>query len=239
MFKKLFFVFLFFILLLPINKIKAEETNAGFVPANIWYSKDPFLEGDKIKIYTLVFNPGERELSGTVSFFNKDVLLGKKDFSVASKGVKDISIDWTTTAGSHIIFAKIENAKFLTGGGSYEDAHLEQNQTEESRRSVSKKIILTKPENKTDAGANIGNDKKIQNFVLEKTPNFISEPILGTLRAIEKWRQDNAFSAENKKDKTKMYGIFAFILKSKILFYGVSIFIIFLLVRYIWHKIFL
>src|SRR3989338_5661631 len=47
----------------------AQSSNAGFVPGNIWYSLDPFLEGDKIKIYTLIFNPDPRELSGTVIFF--------------------------------------------------------------------------------------------------------------------------------------------------------------------------
>jgi len=55
----------------------AQSSNAGFVPGNIWYSLDPFLEGDKIKIYTLIFNPDPRELSGTVVFFDNSVFLGK------------------------------------------------------------------------------------------------------------------------------------------------------------------
>ena len=91
--QKKFLIFLFLTLLFPINKISAEIANVGFIPDNIWYSKDPFFEGDKIKIYTLIFNPDGRELSGTVSFFDKTILLGKKDFRVSGNGVKDISID--------------------------------------------------------------------------------------------------------------------------------------------------
>ena len=69
--------------LLPIQKIFAQSSNTGFVQANIWYSKDPFEEGDKVKIYTFIFNPDTRELSGTVIFFDNTVMLGKKDFIVS------------------------------------------------------------------------------------------------------------------------------------------------------------
>src|SRR5438552_250675 len=102
-------VLLFF--LMPVGALA--QSNAGFIPSNIWYSKDPFEEGDKIKIYTLIFNPDSRQLSGTVSFFDQDNLLGKKTFTVTAKGVKDIAIDWMATVGSHKIYAKIESAQFL------------------------------------------------------------------------------------------------------------------------------
>src|ERR1035437_2096929 len=102
MFKKYILILSFLILILfPLYKISAQTSNVGFIPANIWYSKDPFEEGDKIKIYTLVFNPDSRELSGTVLFFDDTVFLGKQDFVVPAKGVKTISIDWTVIAGDH------------------------------------------------------------------------------------------------------------------------------------------
>ena len=117
-FKKVSIVLFLIFSLFPIQKIFAQNSNTGFVPGNIWYSKDPFEEGDKIKIYTFIFNPDARELSGTVIFFDKTVLLGKKDFIILSKSANDISIDWTVTAGDHTIFGKIENAKFLISKGS-------------------------------------------------------------------------------------------------------------------------
>src|SRR3989338_8628539 len=131
--------------LLPIQKIFAQDSNAGFVPGNIWYSQDPFEEGDKIKIYTLIFNPDERELSGTVIFFDSSVFLGKKDFTASAKGIKDVSIDWTATVGDHNIFGKIENSRFLVSGEkserTYEDVYLSGNETSKSSRRVNKKIV--------------------------------------------------------------------------------------------------
>ena len=122
--------------IVPIQSIFAQVPNVGFIPANIWYSKDPFQEGDKIKVYTLVYNPAERELSCTVIFFDNTTLLGTKNITVSAKSVKDASIDWTVTAGEHVIFAKIENAKFLISKDNYEEVYLAENKTEESKRSV-------------------------------------------------------------------------------------------------------
>ncbi len=125
--------------LLPMEKISAQSPNTGFVQANLWYSKDPFEEGDKIKIYTFIFNPDARELSGIVVFFDKTVLLGKKEFTIPAKTANDVSIDWTVTAGDHTIFGKIENAKFLVSAGKYEEVYIAENETEKSSRTVSKK----------------------------------------------------------------------------------------------------
>jgi hypothetical protein len=127
--------------LFPTQNIFAQNKNTGFVSGNIWYSKDPFEEGDKVKIYTFVFNPDVRELSGSVIFFDKTTLLGKKDFTIPAKGADDVSIDWTVSTGDHSIFAKIENAKFLISKGNYEEVYLAENETEKSTSSVSKKIV--------------------------------------------------------------------------------------------------
>jgi hypothetical protein len=183
---------------LPIYKISAQTTNAGFIPGNIWYSKDPFEEGDKIKIYTLIFNPDSRQLSGTVDFFDKTILLGKKTFAVPAKGVKDISIDWTVEAGNHTIFGKIENAKFLISAGKYENANLTENQTEESSRTVNKKIIPVLADLVKDS-ANSGQIQNVQKLITENTPDFISKPIILTANGIEKARENASIASEKKK----------------------------------------
>jgi hypothetical protein len=196
----LFFIFSF----LPTQSFGA--TNAGFVPENIWYSIDPFAEGDKIKIYTLVFNPDSRELSGTVIFLDDAVLLGKKDFTVAPKAVKDISIDWTVSAGKHNIYAKIENAKFLISKGKYEDVYLEENETNKSSRSIAKKII---PQNKTEennisAIDKISTDgsnqiKNIEKIIQENTPSSVANIIDNTENSIDSFRSNLGDASKQKK----------------------------------------
>ena len=190
--------------LLPIQKIFAQDSNIGFVSGNIWYSQDPFEEGDKIKIYTFIFNPDNRELFGTVIFFDKTILLGKKDFTIPAKTANDISIDWTVTVGDHIIFAKIENAKFLVSKGKYEEVYLAENETEKSSRTVSKKIT-SKSENsninsETTAGTTVSDIKKI---IEEKTPTFIAEPIVSTVSTLEEFRINTNIASDNKKEEIK------------------------------------
>ena len=199
-----FLVVLFFVLfLLPINSY-AQSSNAGFVQGNIWYSKDPFEEGDKIKIYTLIFNPDQKELSGMVSFFDKTTLLGSKNFSVPATTAKDVSISWTATVGDHTIFAKIENAKFLLVNGQYQKISLAENQTENSERAVSKKIVINPANTTTNSNSLVSfSIPNISKLVGENTPDIISKPFASGTNAIEKLRQSVSVASENKKGEIK------------------------------------
>ncbi len=262
----LFLIFSFLLSFLPVQKILAQTPNTGFVSGNIWYSKDPFEEGDKIKIYTFVFNPDNRELSGTVIFFDNTVLLGRKDFSLAPKTANDVSIDWTATAGDHNIFGKIENAKFLISKGKYEEVYLAENETEKNPRSISKKIIpKTTDSDTTSNSTSISDIKKI---IEDKTPSFVTQSVDTTTSSLEKLRNNININSENKKKEiqneikslntpktTKDFStnyllkpfkyievffltLFTFILSSKILFYGILIILLFFILRYLWRLVF-
>ncbi len=254
--------------LLPTQKIFAQTFNTGFVSENIWYSKDPFEERDKIKIYTFIFNSNSRELSGTVIFFDKIVLLGKKDFIIAPKRAEDVSIDWTVTAGDHNIFGKIENARFLISPGKYEETYLMQNETEKSSRTVSKKIISKTKNISTDANlALVSNVKKI---IEEKTPLFITEPVISTTNKLEAFRENANVASNNKKTEVKneiraldnaktaqkdkiaqnpllkpfkyaelfFLSISSLILNNRLIFYGLLLIFTFFILHFIWKIIF-
>lgn len=198
-------IFLFLIFsIIPIHNTFAQgSNNVGFIPSNIWYSKDPFQEGDKIKIYTLVYNPDNRELSGTVIFFDNTVFLGKKDFKTSAKSVKDISIDWTATFGEHVIFAKIENARFLISKDKYEDVYLAENKTEESKRKVSKKIITDLPDSILNSIANSTPVSDVQELIKNNTPVFVTKILDNTINSLENIRTNADTSLENKKEAVK------------------------------------
>ncbi|HNW71889.1 MAG TPA: hypothetical protein PKZ36_03290 [Candidatus Paceibacterota bacterium] len=199
-FKKII-VFLFLIFsLFPLQKVFAETENIGIIPANIWYSEDPFEEGQKVKIYTVVYNPSDKQLSGTVVFFDDDVFLGKKDFSVASKSIKDVSIDWTVTVGDHIIFAKIENAKFLISEGKYEEVYIAENKTEESKRTVSKKIDVKKSTSDTSDSSIVST---VKNTIEENTPAVVTETANNVIEKLEDTREKAATYSDEKKQEVK------------------------------------
>ncbi len=110
--------------------------NFGFIPSTIiWYSKDPFFAGDRIRIYSAVFNGSEYDVTGTMQFYDSGILIGKSDFAVARGGrLMDVWVDWTVTKGSHKISARIVNTKISTPEGGSEEIILENSQTEESER---------------------------------------------------------------------------------------------------------
>lgn len=200
-FKKITLILFLVFSLLPTEKSFAQNTNTGFVSGNIWYSKDPFEEGDKIKIYTFIFNPDKRELSGSVVFFNKTVLLGKKDFTISGNRAQDVSIDWTVTAGDHTIFGKIENAKYLISKGKYEEIFIAENQTEKSNRTVSKKITTKTNNSDTDSSSFDPTITNIKNIIEEKTPDAIAKPVASVVNVLETFRENTGINSLNKKEE--------------------------------------
>lgn len=104
--------------------------NGGFPQKGIWYSKDLFFDGDKIRIYSAIYNSSQYELLGTAEFYDNDKGIGKVDFSVSGGGrIKDVWIDWQATGGNHKISAKIISAKILKSGSTAEPIILQNNQT--------------------------------------------------------------------------------------------------------------
>ena len=214
--KRVEIIILLILCLLPLYSAGAQTSNAGFIPENIWYSIDNFQEGDKVKIYTVVFNPDSRELSGTVVFFDNNVFFIKKDFVVMANSVKDVSVDWIATSGNHSVFAKIENAKFLISPGKYEEVYLAENETSKNSRFISKKPIIPTPtvtnadntsnpnlniNSIVDTAGTIGQDsvKSIGKIIEDNTPDFISTPVTLTTNAVETFRQDTATTLKNQK----------------------------------------
>ena len=111
MIKKLFLILLFSLYGAPYALASnLSVSNAGFVPSNIWYSKEPFYAGEKIRVYTIIFNGSAYDLSGKVEFFDNGTSMGKTNFSLAKGGrVQDLWIDWSAKEGSHVIAARLVN----------------------------------------------------------------------------------------------------------------------------------
>ena len=223
-FRKFFIILLLFFSIFPPSIDAQTQSKAGFVRGSIWYSKDPFSEGDKVSIYTAVFNPEDRELSGDIVFFDKTTFLDKKHFVAPARGIKDVSINWTVTSGSHRIFGKIENAKFKLANGTYEETYIAENRTEEDTRTIEKKIITEEtktpknPNEETEsqlaentvvnktidalgevAGSSVGLVKNIGAKVEDITPSYVARPVAYSANVIESFRQNVGTASENKK----------------------------------------
>lgn len=198
--KKALIILFIFVFLLPIFKTHALNATAGFVSGNIWYSQDPFKEGDNIKIHTIVYNTDTRELSGTIFFFDGTLFLGNRSLSVPPKSSVDISIDWKVTSGDHAIFAQIQNAKFLLANGKYETASLAEIKSEESKRTVEKISI----EDTTNIPNNSSkNNTNILDTVKNSTPAIVTKTFDTTTEVLENIRENINTNSSANKTKAK------------------------------------
>ncbi len=132
------------VFLVPSFAVHASDTmlpSGGFIEKNIWYSKNPLVEGDTTLIYTVIFNPSESDLSAKVEFYDGDILLGSRTVTVASGALKSVSISWKITVGDHAIHAKILNPKITLTSGKTSAVSLSQTDSVEDKFTIAKKII--------------------------------------------------------------------------------------------------
>ncbi len=115
---------LFLLIFLPLSVIaqtSQDDFEIGIIPGNIWYSPFKFFAGDKVKIYTAVFNNSGYDISGTVVFFDNNQEIGQKDFFLAAKeNIGAISINWIAQEGERNISVKLINLnKIIDGKKTY------------------------------------------------------------------------------------------------------------------------
>lgn len=200
---KKYFIFLILLCLFPVSFIYAGSITAtGFIPGQIWYSKDTIVEGDTIKIYTAVWNSADSPLSAKVEFYDQNVILGTRDIIVAPQELKEASVSWKVTAGDHVMTAKIISPS-VTVSGKKQPVVLENSSTESSRKFVS--VVI-----KTINGDPAKSSDIIQNQLDKATsslgdilPESVSAPMSKNLGLVSGFREDTLADISKMKEETK------------------------------------
>ncbi len=115
-----------FVSLLSLNLVFAVETlpNTGLIQSNIWFSKDPFYSGDRIRIYSVIGNGSEKDIRGDVNFYDGDSLLCNTNFFILAGRITEAWCDWGVSPGAHNINVKIFRVKSSSPGVSEVDVEL-------------------------------------------------------------------------------------------------------------------
>lgn len=181
----IFFTIIYFILI-PIHH-SIGSTTTGFIPGQIWYSKDPLIEGDTVKIYTALFNSGSSSLTAKVEFYDKNVVLGTRDIIVPSLKVEDISISWKVTSGDHLISAKIISPTIILAGKK-ESVIVDNNLTLIDRKFVP--VVLTTIEGKPATSSDVIKSQvdKATSSIDNIVPKSISTPISENISTVDSFR---------------------------------------------------
>jgi hypothetical protein len=114
--KKYFYIFIcVWLLSFGVAHAATAPTTTGIIAGQIWYSEDPLVAGDTVKVYTAVWNGDNNPLQARVEFFDQNVILGDRDIVVPAQSLKDVSVSWQVTPGDHIIHATITSSSLTTG----------------------------------------------------------------------------------------------------------------------------
>ncbi|NVN97171.1 hypothetical protein HXX01_02985 [Candidatus Nomurabacteria bacterium] len=279
--------FIFFILIYLFSSLyvsAAETTSTGFIPGQIWYSKDAIVEGDTVNIYTAVWNNASSSLSAKVEFYDQNVILGTRDVIVAPQELKEVSVSWKVTAGDHVISAKIISPS-ITVSGKKQTITVNNTLTETSRKFIP--VVIKTINGDPATGSDIIKNQidKATSGIEGILPDSVSSPITKNLDVVSAFREETYASISKMKDETKktiealsakekaetpsttktntntkptttvktstddamkkpiayvklfFLSILSFIFGSKLVFYALCIFIVFLIIRWIYNRL--
>lgn len=90
------------------------KTDLAISSADISFSAENPLEGEKVRVFARVFNLGETDVYGYVSFWANSSQIGDfQPISVRTNTYDDTFVDWNTKAGNYKIEVKIVNTSLV------------------------------------------------------------------------------------------------------------------------------
>ncbi len=210
--KNVFSVLGMFVLLMsPIVVTHAQTVsvdNVGIIQDTIWFSQKDLADGDKITIYTFVFNGANQTLSGVVDFFDKQVLIASKSFSLNALSGGTMSVPFAVTVGEHVITAKVRDTKL--GTKTQTPVIIDNVRTKEKSFTITQKQAVgdtTESEDTTSTdtvipGVDTETVAKIEQQIMAYTPQSVQRVV----KTVDTFRSEKAddFLAEKNTAQTEL-----------------------------------
>lgn len=83
----------------------------GFTTETVEIQKNSIVEGDEVELLVRFANFEDKTLTGKISFYNADVLLGSRELNLEGGQSGEYVITWQAILGEHSFVAKAENLK--------------------------------------------------------------------------------------------------------------------------------
>jgi len=158
------------------------KTDLSISETDITFSKNDILEGNNVRIYARVFNIGESDVFGFVSFLAGAKEIGSpQPISLRPNTYDDVFVDWQPVAGKYDITAKII-------GQNLSDDNLGNNAT------IKKGIVVSADKNKN------GIADSIDSAILSRENNSVE--IQNNASAIKQTNDTNVVTADANGDGT-------------------------------------
>ncbi len=177
----------------------------SFIEQPLWFSSDTFTEGQTVSIYTALFNQEPSHLTGTISFYDRSVLLGEKQFTIKPRTVETLSFDWKVIPGEHVISITVAKLSRINAQGVKESISstpitIESKKITVGNTPTQTEVQETLPTTATEVLNQVDNAQ-------EKAASFIPAPIRKVAEAvfsgIEKFRSDTALAVSTNRNTLK------------------------------------
>ena len=89
----------------------AYANTTGFTTETVEIQKSSIVEGDEVELLVRFANFEEKTLTGKISFYDADVLLGSRELNLEGGQSGEYIITWQATLGEHSFIAKAESLK--------------------------------------------------------------------------------------------------------------------------------
>ncbi len=176
----------------------------GFIDTPIWFTPESPSDGDTVTVYAVFKNTEKVPLNGTVLFYDNELLLGKKQLSIASNNVSLASVSFKIGPGEHAFSAQMSNLTEIGEGGKTVPVALPVTSAKATNYFVSKTI--PNPFSAQAGSDSTASEKlllnqvdEIQKKVLDSVPDTVKDTVSEKTKSLDSWRNVTAESFSTKK----------------------------------------
>ncbi|MBP6884522.1 MAG: Ig-like domain repeat protein [Candidatus Pacebacteria bacterium] len=171
------------------------QAGTGFVDTPLWLTPPVAEEGSLVTLRALFRNEEENTLSGTVIFYDGDVLLGRKAITIPVGTVATASVTFRIGAGEHSFSAQMSNLSGALASGKYEPVALALPSAKLEKFNVTKTINVNQTAQASKANSSVGLETPILNQIdavekniLASVPESLKEDVVANVKVVENFR---------------------------------------------------
>jgi len=194
---KKYLIFTIFSILLSLPVCADVFAASGFVPKQIWYSKENLVEGETVEVHTAIWNGESKSFLVKVEFYSGTTILGDREVTIGPSELKDVYVLWKVTAGEHVISAKIVSSEVVVSGKK-ENITLRYTKTSTDKQNVLAKEVEEKG---TDEEYRVGDIVSVAPNIL---PANVDKTIAKSYNTVDNFRNETSVKLDKSKEEAKL-----------------------------------
>lgn len=184
------------------------HASTGFIGNPIWIYPEYPREGEMVTLSALFHNGETEKLSGTVLFYDNDVLLGKKALTIPAGDVGTAIVVFKIDQGNHVFSASAQGFQEISNSGTAKTYSLPLGKAEMPKLFVTKNgsgngVDALGLKASAQAAPILGKVDQVENKVIDSIPDSVKDPVVATAKSIEAYRVKTASHLDVSVAKAK------------------------------------